>query len=194
MLHYFSTLQPDISIPAESQMKKRRIIKYNMNIITWLFITTRRSSSFQAWFKGTHEKWLQRIPYKLMPQDYVATILKMPVDNRHSRASLSSPFIFTYLIGLFVGGRHFGGEFPQEILGAPHDGRTSGSVVCITCKNRTGVLFPAILFSRALFVLREQLALLLEELRFAEALFETGGALQGRRRARGRARKLELVS
>lgn len=101
--------------------------------------------------------------------------------------------IRTYLVYTFARGRHFDGEFPQEVLGAPRDSSVLGEVIArATCGTGGDALLVALLL-RPLLVLREQLALLLEELRLAETLLEAGGALEGRRRARGRARELQLV-
>ena len=88
----------------------------------------------------------------------------------------------TYLARLLARGRHFGGEFLREILDAR--GRTPGIIVHTYGARDDAFLTVAIL--RPLLMFREQFALLLEELRLAEALLEADGALEGRRRARGR--------
>lgn len=106
--------------------------------------------------------------------------------------------ISTYLVRLFAGGRHFSGEFPQEVLrSAPRDLGHIFGIVRATCRVRDDDAFlaaAAALLPRPLFVLGEQLALLLEELGLAEAFLEAGSALEGRWRVWGRARELELVS
>lgn len=102
--------------------------------------------------------------------------------------------ICTYLIRLLAGRRHFSGEFPEEVLrSVPRDlCHTSGIVVTCGIRGDDAFLVAAALLPR-LFVLREQLALLLEEFGFAEAFLEADGALEGRRRTWGRSRELELV-
>jgi len=114
--------------------------------------------------------------------------------NLSSESGSFGTIVPTYLARLFARGRHFDGEFPQEILGARGVGRTPGIVVRATCgAGSDAILGVAVLLSCPLLVLREQLALLLEELRLTEAFLEAGGALESRRRAGGRARELELV-
>lgn len=102
---------------------------------------------------------------------------------------------FTYLVHTFARGRHFDAEFPQEVLGAPCDSSRASTLLLeiATCRTGGGALLLVAFLPRPLLVLREQFALLLEELRLAEALLEADGALDGRRRARGRARELQLV-
>jgi len=88
----------------------------------------------------------------------------------------------TYLARLLARERHFGGEFLREIL----DARGCTPRIIVHTYGARDDAFLTVAILRPLLMFREQFALLLEELRFAEALLEADGALEGRRRARGR--------
>lgn len=117
------------------------------------------------------------------------------LNNQYNRYVSHLMYIISmYLVRLFAGGRHFGGEFSQEVpRSAPRDLSHTFGIVRATCRVGDNAFLAAVLFLRPLFVLGKQLALLLEELGLAEAFLEAGCALEGRRRVWGRARELELV-